>query len=575
MMNCVSRLHLPDFKSLFRQCCAIVYCLTGWLMQSSAQEYDLIIRNGTIYDGYNLLLVKGDLAVNADTIAAVGNLTSSTAKREIDATGHAVAPGFINMLSWSTQSLITDGRAQSTIRQGVTLEVMGEGTSMGPLSPEMKKGMQIFQNKGKKIEWTTLGEYLEFLERRGVSTNVASYVGATTLRQYFIGNVNRAPTKDELEKMKKLARAAMEEGALGIGSALIYTPAAFAKTDELIELCKAVAPYGGIYVSHLRSEGNRFEQAVDELITIAKEAGVHGEIFHLKAAGKANWHKLDAVIKKIDSARAAGLSIAANMYTYTAGATGLDAAMPPWVQEGGFDAWRKRLSNKKIREQLKKEISTPSDEWENLYLAAGTTDNVVFVGFRNRRLRKYIGKTLTDVAKERRTSPEETIMDLVMEDGSRVETVYFMMSEDNVKKQLKLPYMTFGSDAGSMSPEGVFLASNPHPRAYGNFARLLGKYVRDEKVIPLDDAIRKLTSLPAEKLKLTKRGSLKIGNYADVVVFDAATICDHATFEKPHQFSTGVKHVFVNGVQVLKDGEHTGAKPGRVVRGAGWRGWKK
>ncbi|KER10412.1 MAG: aminoacylase [[Candidatus Thermochlorobacteriaceae] bacterium GBChlB] len=549
--------------------------MTGWLMQSSAQEYDLIIRNGTIYDGYNLLLVKGDLAVNADTIAAVGNLTSSTAKREIDATGLTVAPGFINMLSWSTQSLITDGRAQSTIRQGVTLEVMGEGTSMGPLSPEMKKGMQIFQNKGKKIEWTTLGEYLEFLEKRGVSTNVASYVGATTLRQYFIGNVNRAPTKDELEKMKKLARAAMEEGALGIGSALIYTPAAFAKTDELIELCKAVAPYGGIYVSHLRSEGNRFEQAVDELITIAKEADIHGEIFHLKAAGKANWHKLDAVIKKIDSARAAGLSIAANMYTYTAGATGLDAAMPPWVQEGGFDAWRKRLSNKKIREQLKKEISTPSDEWENLYLAAGTTDNVVFVGFRNRRLRKYIGKTLTDVAKERRTSPEETIMDLVMEDGSRVETVYFMMSEDNVKKQLKLPYMTFGSDAGSMSPEGVFLLSNPHPRAYGNFARLLGKYVRDEKVIPLDDAIRKLTSLPAEKLKLTKRGSLKIGNYADVVVFDAAAIQDHATFEKPHQFSTGVKHVFVNGVQVLKDGEHTGAKPGRVVRGAGWRGWKK
>jgi N-acyl-D-amino-acid deacylase len=490
----------------------------------------------------------------------------------IDASWLAVAPGFINMLSWATDTLIEDGRSQSDIRQGVTLEVMGEGFSMGPLNDIMKRDLLESQGDIKfAVKWTTLGEYLEYLGRKGVSTNVASFVGAATVRIYALGYQDRAPTYIELQKMQQLVAQAMREGALGISSALIYAPGVYAKTDELEALAEVAGKYGGIYISHLRSEGNDLLEAVDELITIARKANVAAEIYHLKAAGKANWHKLDAVIEKIEKAQAEGLKITADMYTYTAGATGLDAAMPPWVQAGGFRAWVARLKDPAIRRRVVREMSTPSDEWENLYLLAGSPENVLLVGFKNKNLRYLAGKTLAQVAEMRKKSPEETAIDLVIEDDSRVGTIYFLMSEENVKKQIKLPWVSFCSDAGSLAPEGVFLKSSTHPRAYGNFARLLGKYVRDEHVIPLAEAIRRLTSLPAENLKLDRRGRLKKGYYADVVVFDPNTICDNATYEKPHQYATGVVHVFVNGTQVLKDGEHTGAKPGRVVRGPGWK----
>jgi N-acyl-D-amino-acid deacylase len=535
-------------------------------------RYDLIIRNGTIYDGTGSAPMTGDVAINGDTIVRVGRLTNAVGRREVDARGMAVAPGFINMLSWATDSLMADGRSQSDIRQGVTLEVFGEGWSMGPLTERMKQEMKEQQGDIKyDITWTTLGEYLDHLVARGISPNVASFVGATTVRIYVIGYENRPPTPAELDQMRQLVRQAMEEGALGVGSSLIYPPAVFARTDELIELCKEAAAYGGMYISHIRSEGNRLLEAVDELITIAREADIPAEIYHLKAAGQSNWSKMEQVIRKIEAARASGLRITADMYTYTAGATGLDAAMPPWVQEGGLRAWIERLKNPAIRARVKKEMRTPSTEWENLYAAAGSPENIRLVEFKNEALKPLTGKTLFEVARERGTSPEETAMDLVIEDGSRVGAVYFLMSEDNVRRQITLPWVSFGSDAGSLAPEGVFLKSSTHPRAYGTFARLLGKYVRQEKLIPLEEAIRRLTSLPATTLKLDRRGRLAPGYFADIVVFDPATIQDHATFDQPHRYATGVRHVFVNGVQVLREGEHTGATPGRVVRGPGWK----
>jgi len=549
----------------------IVACAAG-----PSAEYDVVIRNGLVYDGSGNPPVEATVAINGDTIVAIGSLGRVRGRLEVDATGMAVAPGFINMLSWATESLIEDGRSQSDIRQGVTLEVFGEGQSMGPWNEAMKAERKARQGDIKfDIEWTTLGEYLEYLERRGIATNVASFVGATTVRIHELGYEDRPPTPEELAKMQALVRQAMEEGALGVGSSLIYAPAFYASTDELVALAEAAAPYGGMYISHMRSEGNQLLTAVEELITIARRAGIRAEIYHLKAAGEGNWAKLDDVISRIEQARAEGLEISANMYTYTAGATGLDAAMPPWVQEGGLDEWIRRLKDPAIRKRLKVEMSTPTDEWESLLLLAGSPDRVVLVGFKEDSLRYLTGKTLAEVAAMRGTSVEETAMDLVIQDGSRVSTVYFLMSEENVRKQIALPWMSFGSDAGSLAPEGVFLNSNPHPRAYGTFARLLGKYVRDEQVIPLEEAIRRLTSLPAENLRLRKRGALKPGYYADVVVFDPKTIQDHATFEEPHQYATGVRDVFVNGVQVLRNGEHTGALPGRVVRGPGWVGWRQ
>src|SRR5256885_1046695 len=535
-------------------------------------DYEVIIRNGTIYDGSGHAPSVGDVAINRDSIAAVGKLAGARGKTEIDASGLAVAPGFINMLSWANESLIQDGRSQSGIRQGVTLEVMGEGESMGPLNDTMKKEMGEQQGDIKfDVKWTTLGEYLDYLVQRGVSCNVASFVGATTVRIHEIGYADRPPTSAELERMKQLVRQAMEDGALGVGSSLIYAPAFYAKTDELVALAKIASEYGGLYISHIRSEGTRLLEAADELITISREATIPAEFYHLKAAGQSNWNKLDALIQKIETARAAGLRITADMYTYTAGQTGLDAAMPPWVQEGGYKAWAERLKDPAMRERVKREMDTPTDKWENFFIASGSPAKILLNGFRNEKLKPLTGKTLAGNAKIRGTSPEETAMDLVIEDGSRVSTVYFLMSEDNVRKEVALPWVSFGSDAESLAPEGVFLKSNPHPRAYGNFARMLGKYVRDEKIVPLEEAIRRLSALPAANLKLDRRDALKPGYFADVVLFDAAKIEDHATYERPHQYSTGVRHVFVNGVQVLKEGEHAGAKPGRVVRGPGWK----
>ena len=539
---------------------------------TSAPEHDLIIRNGTIVDGTGLQAYVGDLAVDDDQITAVGDLSEARGALEIDAENLIVAPGFINMLSWAGDRLIEDGRSQSDIRQGVTLEVFGEGTSGGPLNDQMKRGEVASQGDITfDIEWTTLGEYLQYLVKKGISTNVASFVGATTLRIHEVGYDDRPPTDEELDRMRALVRQAMEEGALGIGSSLIYAPAFYAQTDELIELSKVAAEYDGMYISHMRSEGNALLESIDELLTIAREAGIRSEIYHLKAAGEANWDKLDTAISKIEAARTQGLEITADMYNYTAGSTGLDAAMPPWVQEGGYDAWAERLQDPEIRERMRHEITTPTNEWENLMLAAGS-EGTLLVEFKNPALREYTGQTLADVAEQRGTSIPDTIMDLVIEDGSRVQVVYFLMSEENIKQQLKLPWVSFSSDAGSMAPEGVFLNNSTHPRAYGNFARLLGKYVRDEKVISLEEAIRKLTSLPASNLRIQGRGQLSPGYFADIVVFDPTSIQDHATYEEPHQYATGMHHVWVNGTRVLADGDHTGAMPGRVVRGPGWTG---
>ncbi len=554
----------------------ILRCLLSCLLLltacSSPTKYDLVIRNGMIYDGSGAEPYAGDVAINADTIAALGRIANAAAAREIDARGLAVAPGFINMLSWATVSLLEDGRSQSDLRQGVTLEIFGEGWSEGPLNEKMKQ--EVLEQQGDiryEVSWTTLGEYLNHLEQRGISTNVASFVGATTVRIHELGYENRPPTAAELERMKALVRQAMAEGALGVASSLIYAPAFYAQTEELIELCKVAAEYDGLYISHLRSEGNRLLEAVDELLHIARSAGLPAEIYHLKAAGQSNWHKLDEVIAKIEAARAQGLRITADMYNYTAGATGLDAAMPPWVQEGGYHAWAQRLRDPALRRRVLAGMTTPSDEWENLMLHAGP-ENVLLVGFKADSLKYLTGQSLAAVAQRRGKAPAETAIDLVIQDGSRVEAVYFLMSEENLKKQMRLPWMSFCSDAASQAPEGNFLKSSVHPRAYGNFARLLGKYVRQEGVITLPEAIRRLTALPAANLGLPRRGLLARGNFADVVIFDPATIQDHATYAQPQQYATGVVHVFVNGTQVLRDGEHTGARPGRVVRGRGAQG---
>jgi N-acyl-D-amino-acid deacylase len=531
-------------------------------------SFDVLIKGGMVYDGSGAPGVRTDVAIHGNKIVAIGDFQDATAKQLIDANGMAVAPGFINMLSWAVSSLLEDGRAQSDIRQGVTLEIFGEGTSMGPMTASMRRNQIRDQGDIKyDIPWTTLSEYLNHLADRGVSVNVASFLGATTVRIHVIGYDDRPPTADELDQMRALVRQAMEEGALGIGSSLIYTPAFYASTEELIELCKVAAEYDGMYISHMRSEGNQLLESVDELLRIAREANIAAEIYHLKAAGQENWSKMDQVIERVEAARADGLRITADMYTYTAGATGLNATMPPWVQEGGFDRWRDRLRDPKIRARLLKEMREPTDDWENLLAMAGSADKVLLVGFRNPDLKHLTGKTLAEVAARRKQSPEETAMDLVIQDESRVETVYFLMSEENIRKKVAIPWLSFGSDAPAPANEGVFLKSSQHPRAYGCFARLLGKYVRDEKIIPLETAIHKLTALPAKNLGIQGRGSLLPDYFADIVIFDPAKVQDHATFDAPHQYSTGVRDVLVNGTVVLRDGEHTGATPGQVVYG--------
>ncbi len=548
----------------------VPFLLTLILSCKQETKYDTIIRNGLVYDGNGGEPLKADIAIKADTIAFIGDLSSETATQIIDANDNAIAPGFVNMLSWSPESLIQDGRSLSELTQGITLQVMGEGESMGPLTDSMKMDAEKGQiNIKYKIKWNTLGEYLNWLEKKGVSCNIASFVGASTVRANALGYANRPANTEELNKMKKLVRQAMEEGAMGVASALIYVPGAYSDTHELVELSKVASEYGGTYISHLRSEGNRLEDGVNELIEIAQKANIHAEIYHLKTAGKQNWHKSNKIIAKIDSARSKGLNITTDMYNYVAGATGLDASMPPWVQEGGLQEWRRRLQSGTIRERVAGEMTIQQNEWENLGLSAGA-DGMLLVEFKQDSLKKYIGKTLAQVAKMRGKSWYETAMDLVVQDDTRVGVVYFLMSEENVKKQMKLPYMSFCSDAASQAPEGIFLKSNPHPRSYGNFTRLLGKYVRDEKVISLPEAIRKLTSLPCDNLKIQKRGRLKVGNFADIVIFDPLTIKDKATFEQPHQLSEGVIHVFVNGKQVLKEGKSTNVMTGRFVKGPGY-----
>jgi len=552
---------------------SLLFALTAILISCNQKqnEYDTIIRNGMIYDGNGGDPFKGDIGINADTIAFIGDLSKASAKNDVDAKGNAVAPGFINMMGHSEESLIQDGKGQSDIKQGVTTEIFTE-FSMGPLNAKMKMQQKEGQGDIKyDVEWNTLGEYMNFLEKKGISPNIASFVGTGAVRMYVIGEDNVAPTPAQLDSMKLLIRQAMEEGALGVTNALIYPVDFFAKTDELIALSKEAAKYGGMYTSHMRSEGNKLLEAVEELITISKEAGLPAEIFHLKAGGKNNWSKMDSVIRRVERARREGQAITADMYTYVAGATGMTSAFPPTLQDGGFGKLRERLMDPKIRKEMIKAMNTDAVDWENLYYGADGAEHVLLLGFKQDSLKKFTGKTLAEVAKIRGTSPEETAMDLIIQDSTRVGVAYFLMNEDNVKKQVSLPWVSFGSDEGSYTTEGVFLKSNAHPRAYGNFARVLGKYTRDEKLMALQEAIRKLAKLPANNLKLQKRGELKVGNYADIVVFDPAKVKDNATFEKPHQYSEGMIHVFVNGGQVLKDGEHTGAKPGRFVKGPGYR----
>ena len=537
--------------------------------KAGGEEFDVLIRGRSVYDGSGNPPRRADVGIKGDRIAAVGDLAKATAKIIVDANNLAVAPGFINMLSWSTDSLLADGRGQSEIRQGVTTQIMGEGNSWGPVNAAIKKRMKAEQTDIKyDIEWTTLSDYLYFLQRKGISQNVASFLGATTVREYVLGLDNKKPTPDQLEQMRQLVHHAMRDGALGIASALEYAPAYYADTEELIALCKAAALYKGKYITHMRSEGIRLLEGIDEVIRISREANIPAEIYHFKAAGKDNWNKMDAAIAKVKAVRDQGVAITADMYCYTAGAAALTACIPPWAMEGGEIAMRRRLRDPDSRRRILDDIRNKTD-WPNFYRNAGSPDNVLLISFKKETLKPLQGKTLAQTAAGRGKDPLETLLDLLIEDESSIGTAYFITAEENIRKLVGLPWISFGSDEAAQAPEGVFLKSLPHPRAYGNFARVLGKYVREEKLLSLEAAIRKMTHLPATNLGLDHRGLLQEGYFADVVVFDPKTIIDKATYEKPHQYAVGVKHVFVNGVQVLKDGEHTGAKPGRALWGAG------
>jgi N-acyl-D-amino-acid deacylase len=548
----------------------ITWSMAGGPGQAAAEPFDVLIRGGTVYDGSGSPPAQADVAIRADKIVAVGNIPAAGAKTVVDARGLTVAPGFINMLSWSTESLLADGRSQGEIRQGVTTQIMGEGWSMGPLNDAMKRRVKKEQTDIRyEIEWTTLADYLRWLERIKVSQNVASFLGATTVREYVIGLEDRKATPAELQRMRQLVEREMKDGALGIASALVYPPAYYASTEELIALCQAAAPYKGKYISHLRSEGVDLLKGIDELIRISRTAKVPAEIYHFKALGKPNWSKMGAAVAKVEAARREGLAITADVYCYTAGATALTACVPPWVHSGGQEALRRRLRNPDLRPRIVREIREQGEGWENFYLGSGSPENILLVGFKKEQLKPLQGKTLAQIAAQRGKDPVETLVDLLIEDESGIATVYFVMSEDNVRKLIPLPWVSFGSDEASQAPEGVFLKAFCHPRAYGNFARLLGKYVREEHLLSLTEAIRKLTSLPAGNLGLDRRGLLREGYFADVVVVDPQTVADRATYQQPHQYAIGVRHVFVNGVQVLKDGEHTGAKPGRALWGPG------
>jgi N-acyl-D-amino-acid deacylase len=537
----------------------------------SAQPSYVLINGGTIYDGTGAAPYVGDVGIRGGRLAYVGRHAPAGATEKIDARGKAVAPGFVNMLAHPEESLLIDGRALSDLSQGVTLEVLGED-SMGPLTPHMKElANQRQVDIHYPVDWTTLGEYLTGLERRGIAPNVASYVGAGTVRTNVLGEADVQPTPTQLEQMRALVHQAMEQGAVGVTTALIYSPNDYAKTPELIALASESARCGGIYSAHMRSEGDRLLEGVQETVDIARASGAPAEIYHLKAAGERNWTKLDPLIHAVDTARAAGVRITADMYVYTAGATGLDAAMPPWVQDGGLEAWIGRLKDPAVRARVLKDMRDPAPAWENLYGAAGASGTLL-LSFKNPALKPLTGKTLAEVAKLRGKTAEDTAIDLVIEDGSRVGVAYFLMSEDNVRREVALPWVSFDSDEDAPAPEGVFLKSSRHPRAYGNFARVLAKYVREEHVLTLEEAVRKLAGMPVATLSLKDRGLLKPGYFADVVVFDPQTIQDHATYEKPHQLATGVSDVWVNGIRALRDGKPTGAASGRAVRGRAWTG---
>ena len=561
-------------RSLFVYLIMVVWCVALQSVPAAAADtarYDILISGGTVYDGSGGAPFVGDVAISGDRIAYVGPHAPRPARERVDAHGKAVAPGFVNMLAHPEASLLVDGRALSDLRQGVTLEVLGED-SMGPLNARMKELMLQRQvDIHYAIDWTTLGEYLQRLEQHGIAPNVASYVGAGTVRTYVLGERDVQPTPAQLGQMRALVHQAMEQGALGVTTALIYSPNEYAKTPELIALASESARCGGIYSVHMRSEGDRLLEALQETIDIARASGAPAEIYHLKAAGKRNWSKLDALIGAVEVARAQGVRITADMYVYTAGATGLDAAMPPWVQDGGLEAWIARLREPAVRARVVAEMRDPAPAWENLYGAAGATGTLL-LAFKNPALKPLTGKTLAAVAQMRGVSAEDAAIDLVIQDGSRVGVAYFLMSEENVGREVALPWVSFDSDEQAPAPEGVFLKSNPHPRAYGNFARVLAKYVREERVLGLAQAIHKLAALPAATLSLSDRGLLKTGDFADIVVFDPNTIQDHATYERPHQLASGVDDVWVNGVRALSHGEATGAASGRAVRGRAWTG---
>jgi N-acyl-D-amino-acid deacylase len=563
---------LPDALNGRRFAGALLALLPALAVAAEPAAYDVLVRGGTVYDGSGAPPRRADVGVRGDRVAAVGDLSSAAARTVVDASGLAVAPGFVNVLSWATDDLLADPRSQSDLRQGVTTEVFGEGESYGPWSEAMKQRRLAMQGDFRfEIDWTTLGEYLRRLERRGVTPNVASFVGTGTLREHVVGLDDVRATPAQLEAMSELLHREMEDGALGIGSSLIYAPDAYSSHEELVALAKVAARHGGSYVTHMRSEGDRLLEAVEETIRVAREAGIAAEIYHLKAAGEANWPKLEAVVARIEAARREGLRVSANMYTYTAGATGFDACLPPWSREGGWSAVFARLRDGATRERILKEMRSGDAGFENLCRLAGSPERIRLVAFRNEALKPLTGKTLGEVAASRGRTPEDTVLDLVVEDGSRVGVVFFLMSEENVRRQVRLPWVAFGSDAGSMAPEGVFLKASTHPRAYGNFARLLGRYVREEGLLTLEEAVRRLSSMPAESLGLDRRGRLVPGHFADVVAFDPATVADRATWENPHQYAVGVRHVLVNGVVALRDGEHTGAFPGRALRGRGAR----
>lgn len=538
------------------------------------EQYDIVLRGGTVFDGTGGPVRVTDVAITGDRIAAIGDLSSASGNHDIDVRGLAVAPGFINMLSWAAQSLLTDGRGLSDLMQGVTLEVFGEGWTLGPVNEQRWQTDSAYRSRigAREGGWTTLGEAMTYLERKGVSPNIASFVGATSIRAHQLGMVDRSPITLEWNEMRSLVHEAMEEGALGVGSSLIYPPASFASTAELIALCDVAAEYDGMYISHIRNEGAQLLDAVEELVMIARETGIRAEVYHLKALGEANWDQLDDAIAAIDRARSEGLSIAANMYTYTASGTGLTVCLPQWVEEGGYSAMIKRLRDPETRSRILNEIRTAGEGIENPYRSIGSPDKILLIGFKNPSLEPLVGRTLAEVALERGKPPEEVVIDLLIEGGSRVDAIYFMMAEENIRKKIALPWVSFGSDAPALAPENVPRSQRGHPRAWGNFARLLGKYVREGEVIPLEEAVRKLTSLPAERLKIEDRGTLRTGYFADVAVFDPNRIDGPATYQNPNQLAVGMVHVFVNGEHVIRDGVHTGAMPGRFVRGPGWVG---